>query len=243
LPKYLNEKRYCYKFQKSYFCTLNFRPEMSNTQITTPISNTGNEFGQTGKFVLDNQKSLLFIAGTIIALVLLYFAYQKFYLAPRELEATDQMHVAQDFWAKKDWDKAIKGDAGYPGFEKIINDYGNTKAANLAYFYLGVAYMNKGDFHKAIDNFTNFRSDDAVASAEALGSTGDAYVELKDWDKAETYFKKAVDKAKDNFLTPLYLKKLGLVFDQQKDYKSAADPVSNESQTIDEYIARDQARQ
>ncbi|WP_448702607.1 tol-pal system YbgF family protein [Mucilaginibacter sp. AW1-3] len=225
---------------------------MSNTQANTPIIKTENPAGSTGKFVLDNQKSLIFIAGAIVALVLLYFAYQKFYLAPRELEATEQMHVAQDFWAKKDWDKAIKGDAGYPGFEKIINDYSNTKAANLAYFYLGTAYLNKGDFHKAIDNLTSFRGDDAVVASEALGGTADAYVELKDYDKAETYFKKAVDKASNNFLSPLYLKKLALVYDAEKNYKSAVEtfqkiktdyPTSAEAQTIDEYIARDQARQ
>lgn len=225
---------------------------MSNTQANTPIIKSETELGQTGKFVLDNQKSLIFIAGAIVALVLLYFAYQKFYLAPRELEATEQMHVAQDFWAKKDWDKAIKGDAGYPGFEKIISEYSNTKAANLAYFYLGTAYLNKGDFHKAIDNLTSFRGDDAIVTSEAMGSTGDAYVELKDYDKAETYFKKAIDKANNNFLSPLYLKKLGLVYDAEKEYKSAVEsyqklktdyPTSNEAQTIDAYIARDQARQ
>ena len=35
---------------------------------------------------------------------------------------------------------------------KIISEYSNTKAANLAYFYLGVAYLNKGEYQKAIDN-------------------------------------------------------------------------------------------
>jgi len=49
-----------------------------------------------------------------------------------------------------------------------------------------------------------------------LGSIGDAYVELKDLDKAETYFKKAADKAKNEFLTPLYLKKLALVYEAKK---------------------------
>jgi len=225
---------------------------MSNNQVNTPLAASGKEFGQTGKFVMDNQKSLIFITGAIVALLLLYFAYQKFYLAPREVEATDQMHVAQDFWSKKDWDKAIKGDAGYPGFEKIVSDYSNTKAANLAYFYLGIAYLNKGEFQKAIDNFTSFRGEDLIVSTEALGGTADAYVELKNYDKAETYFKKAADKSKDNFLTPMYLKKLGLVYDAEKDYKSAIEsyqkiktdyPTSAESQTIDEYISRDQARQ
>jgi tetratricopeptide (TPR) repeat protein len=82
----------------------------------------------------------------------LSFIYLKLYLGPREVTGANQMHVAQDFWAKKDWDKAIKGDASYPGFEKIITDYSNTKAANLAYFYLGTAYLNKGEYRKAVDN-------------------------------------------------------------------------------------------
>jgi TolA-binding protein len=76
-------------------------------------------------------------------------------------------------------------------------------------------------------------------------------VELKDYDKAVTYFKKAVDKAKNNFLSPLYLKKLGLVYEAQNDNKSASDtyksiksdyPSSPEAQNIDEYIARAEAK-
>jgi TolA-binding protein len=161
------------------------------------------------------------------------------------------MHVAQDFWAKKDWDKAIKGDAGYPGFEKIISDYSNTKAANLAYYYLGIAYLNKGEYQKAVDNLSNYRGDDSMVAAEALGGTGDAYVELKDLDKAASYFKKAADKANNKFLTPIYLKKLGLVYEEQKNNSDAADTYkkiksdysdSPEAQNIDEYIARAEAK-
>ena len=224
---------------------------MSKTQANTNAPLNTGEFGQTGRFVRENQKSLLFIATAILAMVLIYIAYQKLYLAPREVDAANQMHVAQDFWAKKEWDKAIKGDAGYPGFEKILNDYSNTKAANLAYYYLGVAYLNQGEYRKAVDNLTNYRGDDSMIAAEALGSTGDAYVELKDYDKAATYFKKAVDKSKNKFLSPIYLKKLGLVYEAANDSKSAAEayksiktdyPESAEAQSIDEYIARAEAK-
>ena len=224
---------------------------MSKTQVSTKVLVENKEIGQTGKFVRENQKSLMFIGGAIVAMILIYIAYQRFYIGPREVVASNQMHVAQDFWAKKDWDKAINGDAGYPGFQKIVNDYSNTKAANLAYFYLGIAYLNKGEYRKAIDNLTNYRGDDNMAASEALGSTADAYVELKDYDKAETYFKKAADKANNKFLTPLYLKKLGLVYEAQNDNKSADDtykrikseyPDSQQAQNIDEYIARAEAK-
>jgi tetratricopeptide (TPR) repeat protein len=224
---------------------------MSKTQANTKVVVGNKDFGQTGKFVRDNQKSLLFIGGAIVAMVIIYMAYLKFYIGPREIIATNQMHVAQDFWAKKDWDKAINGDAGYPGFKKIVTDYSNTKAANLAYFYLGTAYLNKGEYQKAIDNLTNYRGDDNMVAPEALGCTADAYVELKDYDKAETYFKKAADKANNKFLTPIYLKKLGLVYEAQNDYKSADDaykrikseyPDSPAAASIDGYIGRVEAK-
>ncbi len=224
---------------------------MSKDQATTNISANNAEFGQTGRFVRDNQKSLTFIAAAIVAMIIIYIAYQKLYLAPREDKATDQMYMAQDFWAKKEWDKAIKGDAGYPGLEKIVDEYSNTKAANLAYYYLGIAYLNKGEFRKAIDNLTAYRGDDTMIAAQALGNTGDAYVELKDYDKAETYYNKAIDKAKNKFLSPMYLKKLGLVYEATNDNKSAVEtyqaikndyPESTEAQSIDEYIARAEAK-
>jgi len=220
-----------------------------NTKVATEIKTAGEaqSLAQTGNFVRENQKSLLFISTAVIALIIIYFAYQKFYLAPREVDASNQMYVAQDFWEKKQWDKAINGDAGYPGFAKIVDEYSNTKAANLAFYYLGVAYLNKGEYKKAIDNLTNYRGDDVIIAAQALGNTADAYVELKDYDKAITYYKKAADKGNNNFISPMYLKKLGLVYEAQKNYKDAADayqkiktdfPESNESASIEKYIAR-----
>jgi tetratricopeptide (TPR) repeat protein len=225
---------------------------MSKTQTNTQVVSGSNDFGQTGKFVRENQKSLIFIVGAVIAMVIIYIAYQRFYIAPREITAANQMHVAQDFWEKKQWDKAINGDAGYPGFAKIADEYSNTKSADLAYFYLGIAYLNKGDYQKAIDNLTNYSGNDYMVAPEALGGTADAYVELKDYDKAITYYKKAADKANNKFLSPLYLKKLGLVYEAQNDYKSAADVYkklkadyfdSPQAQNIDEYIARAEAKQ
>ncbi len=223
-----------------------------NTKVTTEVKPAGEAkpLAQTGNFVRENQKSLTFIVSAVLALIVIYFAYQKFYLAPREVKAADQMYVAQDFWDKKQWDKAINGDAGYPGFAKIVDEYSNTKAANLAFYYLGIAYLNKGDYKKAVDNLTNYRGDDLIIAAQALGGVGDAYVELKDYDKAVTFYKKAADKGNNAFTSPIFLKKLGLVYEAQKNYSDAVDaykkiktdfPESNDATSIDKYIARAEA--
>ncbi|OOQ58920.1 tetratricopeptide repeat protein [Mucilaginibacter pedocola] len=224
---------------------------MSATELKTKATPDNTETVKSGSFVQENQKSLLFIAAAIVLMVVIYIAYVKLYLGGREEKAASQIYMAQQFWSNKEWDKAIKGADSYPGLEKIVADYSNTKTANLATFYLGVAYLNKGEYRKAIDNFSNYRGEDVMVAAEAYGNTGDAYVELKDYDKAETYFKKAIDKANNQFLSPVYLKKLGLVYEAKNDFKAAAEsykkiktdfPTSAEAQSIDAYIARAEAK-
>jgi len=55
---------------------------MSNTTVN-PI-----EPKKTGSFFQDNQKSITFIVGGIVVLVLLYLGYQKLYLEPRAEKPT-----------------------------------------------------------------------------------------------------------------------------------------------------------
>ncbi|TZF85967.1 tetratricopeptide repeat protein (plasmid) [Pedobacter sp. BS3] len=212
-----------------------------------------NSLKDTGSFVQENQKSLSFIGGAIIVLILLYFGYQKFYLAPRAEKAANEMFKAEEYAAVDSLsDRAIKGDGSYPGFEKIADEYSGTKSANIANAYLGGLYLQKGEYQKAIEALGNYSSTGSpVIDPLVLGMTGDAYSELKEYDKAITYYKKAADKNDNSFTAPMFLKKLGLVYEQQKDYDAALDaykkiknkyPESSEAMNIDEYIARNEAR-
>jgi tetratricopeptide (TPR) repeat protein len=219
---------------------------MSNIQ-TEKLPIEQNTLQKASSFIEENKKSLAVILATVLGLMILFFAYQKLYLAPRETEAANQMYKAQQYWEQKSWDKAIKGDGNFPGFEKIISDYANTKSANLAFYYIGIAYLNKGEYQKAAENLSNYSGNDAIIAPLALGGAGDAYVELKDYDKAITFFKKAADKGNNLFAAPIYLKKLGLVYEEKSDFQSALEaykkiksdyPESTESSTIDMYIAR-----
>jgi tetratricopeptide (TPR) repeat protein len=216
------------------------------------ITEIRNQGGNPGKFVQENTKSLTVIGGAIIALVLLYFGYQKFYLAPRAEKAASEMFKAEGYAASDSLaDKAIKGDGSYPGFEKIADEYSNTKSANIANAYLGGLYLKKGEFQKAVDALGKYSNTGSpVIDPLVLGMLGDAYSELKDYSKAVTYYKKAADKNMNSFTTPIYLKKLALVYEEQKDYKAALEAYkkikteysdSSEALVIDTYIARTEA--
>src|SRR5687768_1580002 len=99
---------------------------MSKTQKDT-LPETQNQLATSGKFMQENAKSLAVIGGAILALILLYFGYQKFYLAPRAEKAANEMFRAEQYAASDSLiDKAIKGDGSYPGFETIANEYSNT---------------------------------------------------------------------------------------------------------------------
>lgn len=203
-----------------------------------------------GSFLQENNKSILFIAGAIVLLVLVYLWYQGVYLKGRAQEAASKMYKSEQFVGIDSLSsKAIKGEGGYPGLEKIAKDYDNTKSANLANLYLGGIYLRKGEYKQAIDALNKYSATGSpVADQLALGLLGDAYSELKDYKQAATYYKKAADKS-SKFTSPMFLKKLGLVNETLKDYSAAVDaytkiksqyPESPEAQMADAYIARAQ---
>ncbi|ACU02757.1 MULTISPECIES: tetratricopeptide repeat protein [Pedobacter] len=203
-----------------------------------------------GSFLEENSKSLLFIAGAVVVLVAIYFWYQNVYLKNRAEEASAKMYRAEQYIGGPDSlaNKAINGEGGYPGLEKIADEYDNTKSANLANLYLGGIYLRKGEYKKATEVLGKYsETGSVVADPLALGLLGDAYSELKDFKQAATYYKKAADKASNKFTSPMFLKKLGLVYENNKDFKSAEEaytkiktqyPESQEAAMIDEYIAR-----
>lgn len=225
---------------------------MSKTQKGN-LPEAENPLGDTGKFVQENSKSLAVIGIAIVALILLYVGYQNFYLAPRAEKAANEMFKAEEYAAADSLnDRAISGDGSYPGFEKIAEEYSNTKSANIANAYLGGLYLKKGEFQKAVDALGKYSSTGSpIVDPLVLGMLGDAYSELKDYSNAVTYYKKAADKSKNSFTSPLFLKKLGLVYEEQKEFSSAVGvyskiktdyPDSFEASTVETYIARAEAQ-
>jgi tetratricopeptide (TPR) repeat protein len=199
------------------------------------------------QFLESYQKQIVWAVGIILGIVVLYIAFQRYYLDKKTVEAAEQMFPAEQLFENEEWSRALEGDGNNPGFIEIIDDYVFTPSARLAKYYAGICYLRLGDYEEAINYLSKFSSKDVILSNMALGSIGDAYAELGNTDKAIAFYKKAANNRKNDFTSPLYLLRAGLLLEQQKEFKAAGElyeiikkeyPNTTEGRNISKYITR-----
>jgi len=175
---------------------------------------------KTEAWVENNQKPIFIGIAVIVVAVLGYLAFEKFVQEPKELEASNEMYQAQNYFNEavegsvaKDslFNLALTGGEGKYGFLDIIDNYGSTKAGNLAHYYAGMAYLNTNKYQEAIDQLDDFESDDAMLAPLAKGSIGDAFMQLDQPEEALSYYEDAAKTAKNNFVAPRFLLKAAKV--------------------------------
>ncbi|MEN8226887.1 MAG: tetratricopeptide repeat protein [Bacteroidota bacterium] len=199
------------------------------------------------QFIEDNQKLLTYILGGLILVLLIIIGGNRYYLKPLNERAAADMYYAERFFELDSFNLALNGYGTYPGFLNVIDDYGITKSAKVARYYAGVCYNQLGDHEAAIDLLQKFKTDDLLVGAAKFSTLGDAYVELGELEKAATSYQSGIDKYKNNFSSPIMLKKLGIVYEEMGDLEQALEayqviessyPETPEGNEIRKYIGR-----
>lgn len=205
------------------------------------------------KWVLANQRYIFSGIGIIALSVLGYIGYKQFIQEPREKEASGELFYAQRYFdqalnsPQKDslYTLALKGAEGKYGFLDIIENYKGTKAANLARYSAGIAYLNLNAYREAIAQLEEFSSGDALLAPMAKGAIGDAFMQLNQPQDALSYYEQAFAYNTNEYTTPRFLFKAGLTALSLKQadkaltyFKKIKDefPQSEEGKTIDAYI-------
>ncbi len=198
-------------------------------------------------FFENNAKIISIVFGAAVGIALLLLATHRFYTIPRENKAKEQIFTAEQYFEKDSFNLAINGDGNYPGFLDIIDDYGRTKAGNLARYYTGVSYLHLGKYQEAVDYLEDFSTEDLLLGPVAKGATGDAYAELGNKDKALNLYLEAAEMNDNAFTSPIYYLKAGKMYEVLGNKEKALTMYqlikekyaeSNEGRTIDKYIAR-----
>ena len=196
-----------------------------NVDIDTQDSTTAEVFNtldvgasKAEEWVVRNQKYIFGIVGAIAVVTVSFLLYQKFVVEPKQLEAADEMFVAQQNFQKaidattgQDslFNLALNGAEGKYGFVKIAEEYSGTDAGNLANYYAGIAYLNTGKNTEAITYLDKFSSDDMILSTLAQGAIGDAFAQKNQLKEALDYYKKAAEMNVNDLTTPRFLLKAG----------------------------------
>ncbi|RKN76859.1 tetratricopeptide repeat protein [Ulvibacterium marinum] len=230
-------------------------------QLDTQESTTAEVFStldqgasRTEAWVSKNQNYILGIIGVIAVGVLGYLAYTQFVQKPKEANAANEMYYPQQYFDQalnsetaKDslYNLALNGAEGKYGFLDIVDEYPGTKAANLANYSAGMAYLNTQKYQEAIDHLEEFKSDDDILGALAKGGLGDAFMQLGQPAEALGYYEKALTHSTNGYTTPKFLFKSGVTAMELGRNEKALQyferiknefPDSDEAKSIDAFI-------
>ena len=201
---------------------------------------------KTEQYLEKNKKFVLIAIGSL-ALVISVFFLGRYYIKNQNNQAQIDMFQAVYYFESDSLDLALNGDGNNYGFLDIIDNYGFTKTANLANYYVGASYLKKGEFENAIEYLSEFSGDDLIVQARAYALIGDAYMELNDYPTAAEFYSKAAEYKPNEFLSPLYLVKAANAYEKLMDFESASDcfetiikeyPESSEYQNARKHKAR-----
>src|SRR5215204_1280070 len=151
-------------------------------------------------------KPVLIASAAVILLCGGYLAYKYLVKGPNEEKAVEAMFKAEEYYRLDSLKPALNGDGLNAGFLKIVNNYGGTKAGNLARFYAGDIYLKTGDFNNAVKYLKDFSTDAKQVQSRAYKLLGDAYAEQgKSSDALDAYKKAAHHFEKDDDNSSEYL--------------------------------------
>ena len=199
----------------------------------------------------DRYKNVLLIGlGAIGVIIIGYFIYQKAIVEPHNEESQDAYWNAfYDFQSGDSTGTAIAGTEDYMGFEEISSEYAGTAGGNIATYALGVTAMEKGEWENALSYFEQVEFEDVMVGTLVIGLQGDCYVELGELEKAAEKFEEAALREANEFTSPMFYKKAGLVYQEMGEnekaviaYQKIKDDWSGsmEAADIDKYIIRAQ---
>ena len=182
---------------------------MANKNQTVAVE-TEQQLNKTEAFFDKYKKAIIIGVVAVVVLIVGGILINNYYLAPREDAASTELAKSQELFNNEQFEQALTG------FKKVASDYSSTKAGNLAQLYIGLCQANLGKWQEAADALENFSTKgDQMISPAAEGALGNAYANLKQYDKAVDHLKKAAKMADNNSLSPTFLIQAGEILESQ----------------------------
>ncbi len=166
--------------------------------------------------LLEENKNLITnVLVGIVILIALVFGYKNWFAEPAEKAGFESIWPAQKYFDQDSIQKAIEE------FDYVASEHSGTKAGNLANLYLGLSFLKNEQFDEALASFENFDASGELFPGLKVGLIGDCHSELGNVYEAVTEYKKAAKLLDAKSVSPYYLKKAGILLEQNDDVDGA----------------------
>ncbi|MBR4187216.1 MAG: tetratricopeptide repeat protein [Bacteroidaceae bacterium] len=176
-----------------------------------------NEFDETlaasRSFYEKNKKTILYGVGSVLFIIIAALLIHQFYITPRNNRANESIFRAEQAFLDGNYEKALNGEGESMGFLAVIDEYGSTKAGNIACLYAAKCYAATEKYQEAIDMLEKFDGcGDALISPAAIALKGNCYAELGQNEKAAELLVEAAKEADNNTVSPTCLLQAGQLY-------------------------------
>ncbi len=235
---------------------------IEDQSATAEVFNTLDETASRSEQWVEKNQKIIFTGLIVVAgIILAFLAYNKYIVEPKEKEAADELAFPKRYFEEAQntsvavdslFNLSLNGADGKYGLIDIVDNYGSTKAGNLAKYMSGIAFLKTGDYESAIKYLSDFSSEDEMLAVLAKGNIGDAFMEIEQPEDALQYYLEAANLKDNNFTSPLYLFRagnvamdLGKYSDAENYYTKIKDNYSKseEAKNMSIYIQRAQLAQ
>jgi len=160
-----------------------------------------------------HQRQLLYLVGGIVvaALVAVWYVGQR----SRDNElANTQLAKILPYVDQGKYELAVNGvlQEGIHGLQSIVDEYGSTKAGNIAAFYLANSYFALGQYDKALEYYKSVSVSDKMITASALAGAGACYETKKEFGEAAACYEKAALRNMTPAFAPDYLRQAAVSY-------------------------------
>lgn len=194
------------------FTKLTRKKELEGKETVEVFRDLDKTAFDTEQFLEKNSKPIITIFTGLLVAVLGYFAYQQFYVAPRNEEATLGYLAAQKNLAEGKDDLALGGkSAANPGYLGTYDQFSGTEVGKLSAYNAGLLKFKEGKYQEAYDLLDKFSSDNTTLMAMKYGAMADCMANLNKNDDALSLLSKATTASDDPYTSYYFTRKAGLV--------------------------------